>query len=176
MTSPISPSPEQSPYGQPLAPGAALPIAKPKRPLWKRWWVWLIAVLLVLIIAFAIALANTRADGFKDEAEKDLAWEVYRCETYGELTAGPVGMQILMDILNDKIPSDQVADARQVAAKLNRGGNDKTVGNYMDYKDTKNASNLCSGWLWDYLKDGDNYWTGYDEFTYNKAKDAGVFG
>ena len=61
MTSPYEPA--DAPQPPPLPQGAMptpLPqgaMPAPKKPLWKRWWVWLIAIILILIIGFAIAVA-----------------------------------------------------------------------------------------------------------------------
>ena len=169
--------PQQGPYGQQANPtGYAYPAAPTpqKKPLWKKWWFWLIAVIAVIAVAFGTLLATTRADGFKDEAQKEQVWEAYKCNSAGDLTAGPIAIEIYGKILRDEIPSAQIADARRTAARLNRGGTEKTVSDYMEYKNTKTATHMCSGWLWDYLKDSNSYWTGYDDFTYSDAKAEGI--
>ncbi|MFW9146101.1 hypothetical protein ACOJAK_12430 [Corynebacterium striatum] len=50
--------PQQGPYGQQANPtGYAYPAAPPpqKKPLWKKWWFWLIAVVAVIAL-FAVGI------------------------------------------------------------------------------------------------------------------------
>jgi hypothetical protein len=42
-------------YGAPYAPGGyGLPPAKPSKRWYQRWWVWVVAAVVVLLIAFVI--------------------------------------------------------------------------------------------------------------------------
>ena len=86
---------------------------KPKKPFYKRWWVWLIAVLLVLTIAGLFI-----DDDFSSEEEKQQAWEAYKCKYYSDLTARPEGTSISMEVMHDEIPISERAEAMRWSKKL----------------------------------------------------------
>lgn len=152
---------------------------KDKKPIYKRWYVWVLSILAIFIAIIIITIgtiaATGRSDGFSDEESKELAWEAYKCSAAEELDASFVGLQISMDVLQGKIPSSELQEANRFAKRMNSANpGEKTVSDYMQYTSTKDASHMCTGWLWEYLK-GDDYWEGYDSFTHDKAVEAGVY-
>lgn len=159
----------QSPYSQqPTQPSAPVQ-KKTKKPLYKRWWVWLIAVLLVLTIAGLFI-----DDDFSSEEEKQQAWEAYKCKYYSDLTALPEGTNLSMEVMHDEIPISERAEAMRWSKKLIKAGNSKTVGDVIDREDTPTSHDMCSGWLWEHKKKEPGFWDNYDDFTLENARNEGV--
>lgn len=132
----------------------------------------------ILTIALMIPLILTsctagREDGFSSEAEKNLVWDVYKCSNYGEVSARSERMGILIDILGDNIPMDEIDEAERWERRLERV---ETVGRAMEYKDIEGVTDMCSGWLWERQTEKKSYMDGYEEFTAQDALDAGVIG
>lgn len=158
-----------APYAPP-APAAV----KAKKPLLKRWWFWLIAVFTVIFLSFGALVLTARADGFKDEEQKQAVWEAYRCLAYSNVDAGFEGTSIALEILSNDIPADEIKEAKRWVDKLSNAGDMKTVGDVIERTDTPIARDQCTGWLWERHQKQPGFWKGYDEFTLDKAVEAGV--
>lgn len=155
---------------------------QPEKPLLRQWWFWatiagtmVVAVILLLAVVALVPRPVARDDGFPDEHSKELAWEAYKCSAAESLDASMIGLQISMDMIQGKIPNSDLAEAKRFSARMGSAKTgEKKVSNYMEYTSTKEASNMCAGWLWEYLK-GDSYWEGYKTFTLDKAVEAGLY-
>lgn len=159
----------QSPYSRPPAHPEQENSKPAKKPFYKRWWVWLIAIFAVLSIT-----APFIDDDFNSEEEKQSAWEAYKCSRYSDLTAQPEGKTISMELMWDKIPTEKRVEAMRWSRKLIQAGNSKTVGSVMEYTDTPTANDMCTGWLWERYKQRQGFWDGYDNFTLENARNEGV--
>ncbi|CAB0519223.1 hypothetical protein CIP107580_01837 [Corynebacterium diphtheriae] len=154
-------------------------MTSPRKPLWKKWWIWLIiSATLTATIAISAVLIK-RVDGFKDEATKESVWEVHKCRGAIDKDADIVGRQILIDLAAKKIPSDEVDEARRYAVRMTSPQDPqderKTVVYFMQFKQKKSGKDICDGWLWEYMK-RDGYWDGYKDFTKSQAVEEGLYG
>ncbi|WP_311354987.1 hypothetical protein [Corynebacterium pyruviciproducens] len=123
---------------------------------------------LLLATATLTLTACGGVDGFGSEEDKQKAWDAYSCASYMNIDARYEQIQVGLDLMGDKIPAADVPEAERALRRLQRG---KTAGDAMDYEP---RTHMCKGWLWERNKQSETYMTGYDEFTYDKAKEAGV--
>lgn len=120
-----------------------------------------------------LACAPSGVDGFPDQRSKELAWEAYNCTNYGRQSAQAVATKLNLEILSDEIPSDELGEARRWANKL-QGPRVDTVDDVMEYASGPDYTNVCSGWLWERRKSQPEYWSGFDDFDFDAAREAGV--
>lgn len=125
----------------------------------------------LLALVLAISACASGVDGFRDEQTKRLAWDAVNCEALKRLDVGPVQAEISMDLLRNDVPPDEIEDARWWSDRLERA--DK-VEDVMQYESGDGFSNLCAGWLWERKKKEQGYMDGYDDFTVEDAREAGV--
>lgn len=133
---------------------------------------YLIPLVVMLPLALA-ACGSERPDGFDNEEQKERIWSAYRCDSYGGVDATFERSDILMSILHDDIPMDEVPEAKRWERRLERAD---TVSDAMEYKDVEGISDMCSGWLWDRYAESTHYSMGYEDFTLDKAREAGIVG
>lgn len=131
---------------------------------------YLLSISLIIPIALS-ACGTSREDGFSDEEEKSLAWSAYKCGSYMDVSARSERMSILIDIMGDNIPMDEVPEAQRWERRLERAD---TVGDAMEYKDVDGISGMCAGWLWERHTEAKSYMMNYDDFTAQDAVDAGA--
>ena len=128
---------------------------------------------IALAIPLVLAACGGREDGFDNEEQKERIWSAYRCDSYGGVDAAFERSDILMSILHDDIPMDEVPEAKRWERRLERAD---TVSDAMEYKDVEGISDMCSGWLWDRYAESGHYSIGYEDFTLDKAREAGIVG
>lgn len=127
----------------------------------------------LLAAVFAISSCASGVDGFRDEEAKRVAWDAVQCKSFGELSAGPIETDLRMKLLWDDFAPDERDDAQWWANRLSKAD---TVSDAMQYESGEGYSNLCSGWLWERRKKEDKYMDGYEDFSYQDAEEAGIFG
>ena len=133
-----------------------------------------ITVALTLTGALALTACGG-VDGFSSEEAKEQAWHAYNCDAYGRLSAGPVAAGINIDILRGDIPTDEIPEAKRWERKLSAPNVDH-VWDAMETESSREVTNMCTGWLWDRHTKESGYWDGYEEFSMDKAEDAGIIG
>lgn len=129
--------------------------------------------LAICLVALTLGIAgcSSDVDGFKDEETKRLAWDAMNCAAYGRLDAGPVRSDLQLDLLHDNVSPDEVDQAEWWSDRLSKA---QKVEDAMQYESGDGFQDMCSGWLWERHKKTSNYMDGYDEFTLEDARDAGI--
>ncbi|WP_257183400.1 hypothetical protein [Corynebacterium cystitidis] len=126
---------------------------------------------LLLSITLILGACSFRADGFSDEEQKELAWEAYECSAFSSLDARPYATSLGIEVLSGSIPPSEIKETNYWIDRLMKA--DK-VGDVIERRSGKDFSDLCDGFLWEKRKEEESYWEGYEEFTLDKAIDAGI--
>ncbi|AIT62255.1 hypothetical protein [Corynebacterium doosanense] len=130
------------------------------------------AVALFLPLPLVLAACGTAE--FENEEDKGRAWDVYQCSVYRNLDAGAEADAIEADIADGTVPAEP---AQEWVDNLRRAVSDlgeAQVRHVMPMEDVGDLKNMCTGWLWEYRKSDPEYLVGYESFTLEDARDAGV--
>lgn len=131
---------------------------------------------LPLVISVPLLLSScSTSTSFEDPGVKEQAWDVYQCKEYRERPAADEATAVRADI--DQGAVDDEAEAKAWAKALDDAAehsSDATVGFVMPLENRDGMDNMCTGWPWEYRTSQDDYRNGFEVFTEQDAKDAGV--
>lgn len=147
-------------------------INKPNKPFWKHWWVWIIALALISTTAAALYITvakpdapQARSDQFESEIDKLHAYEVAQCKAFQQLD--PQRLAIKVKESTETPPESFGKTKLFISDRLQASDSIKEVLEF-------DSTGMCSGWLWDWEKMQPGYKSGYENFTYDRAVEAGV--
>lgn len=128
----------------------------------------------VAVLLVPVALVGCAQAEFQDEESKRQAWDVYQCSLYRDVEARAASEEIRADIVSGEAAEGQ---AQEWADTLDQAVTDlehAQVRHVMPMASVGDFKNMCTGWLWDYRKTQLGYLDGYESFTLQDARDAGV--
>lgn len=132
--------------------------------------------LIPLVLAGALSLTGCAAEpSFEDPEVKRQAWDVYQCKEYRERAAVSEAKAVQADLDAGRL--DDVVEAKAWVQALNDAAEhseDATVAYVMPLDNRDGMDNMCTDWPWEYRTNQDDYLDGYDAFTEDQARDAGV--
>lgn len=127
-----------------------------------------------LLLPLPLILAACGTAEFENEDDKGQAWDVYQCSVYRNAEAGAEADAIEGDIAAGTIPAEPALEWADTLRKAVSDLGEAQVRHVMPMADVGDQKNMCTGWLWDYRKADPEYLVGYESFTVEDAREAGV--
>ena len=138
-----------------------------------------------IVLAIPLALAACGQSDFKNEAEREAAFEAATCKA-AISTEVNYGIDVSVDVLADRsnYSSDDVLNAMKImtmdldaidsAWDFYLTGEDEDFTPPTHYAVNPEGDDHCYGWVWDMYLDKQRESEAHDEFTYEDAEQAGV--